>query len=273
MPLLQLRDLSLEAAGPGLTFNLERGKSLAIMGPSGSGKTALLRCLLGIDRPARGSARLSADAAVADPVALPRRITPQTIARKAGASPSVIAEALSATRLWDQRFRPLRELSSGQTAACAVLEVLSSPQPVLAVDGQLDLLDPWALSSTLDLFRERLRSGRALLFATNRPDVAREADLVAVVANRQIRFSGTVEVLRQAGPATLVRVSTSDEPGVRALVEPFEVSIQREGEFLELRARDGQAVAAKLLVQGYGDVSLVQLREPSVEEALLALLA
>src|SRR5262245_19792597 len=50
--ILSVRDLTVVLEGRtilrDISFDLERGSTLAIIGPNGSGKTVLLRCLLGI---------------------------------------------------------------------------------------------------------------------------------------------------------------------------------------------------------------------------------
>jgi putative ABC transport system ATP-binding protein len=61
-PILQVRDLGKSypsAEGPlsvlhGVSFELARGESCAILGPSGSGKTTLLGLCAGLDRPSEG---------------------------------------------------------------------------------------------------------------------------------------------------------------------------------------------------------------------------
>src|SRR5258708_24699225 len=40
----------------GISFTLDRGRTLVIFGPNGAGKTTLLRVLAGLVRPTRGSA-------------------------------------------------------------------------------------------------------------------------------------------------------------------------------------------------------------------------
>jgi hypothetical protein len=59
--------------------------------------------------------------------------------------------------------------------------------------------------------------------------------------------------------------------GVRALVAPFEVSVRDTDDGVVMQASEGQQLAAKLLLEGYGDVKLVVLRSPTLEEALLSL--
>ncbi|MBW3652319.1 MAG: ABC transporter ATP-binding protein [Actinobacteria bacterium] len=74
-PLLEVRDLAVRFAGEvdalrGLSFDLERGESLAVVGESGAGKSTLALCLAGLIQPpeARGSIRLDGQELVGAPV-------------------------------------------------------------------------------------------------------------------------------------------------------------------------------------------------------------
>ncbi|MBK6319611.1 MAG: ABC transporter ATP-binding protein [Dehalococcoidia bacterium] len=58
MAVLRVENLTLEIPGrrllDNISFDLERGESIAIMGPSGAGKTSLINCVCGIVKPTSG---------------------------------------------------------------------------------------------------------------------------------------------------------------------------------------------------------------------------
>ncbi|MEQ1934632.1 MAG: hypothetical protein ABL962_12280, partial [Fimbriimonadaceae bacterium] len=67
-------------------------------------------------------------------------------------------------------------------------------------------------------------------------------------------------------------VETQNQSGVRALIAPFEISISETENGVILKAAEGQQLAARLLSEGYGDIKMVILKEPTVESALDELL-
>lgn len=269
--LLGLEHLSLRPDGPTLTLSVGVGQTLAILGPAGSGKSRLLRVLTGRDRPAQGTVKLHGQAALVGEENLPRRAKVQSLAKKSSASVSDTTEVLSATRLWDVRNLSVGELSPSQLAACDLLEPLLGDSPLVGIDGHLDLLDPWALRSVLDFIRRQTMQGRSFAVTTNRPELVREFDALIVLRDEQVCFAGSVADLLRSGPPHEIEVATENQPGVRALVSPFEVRIQTTEEGLHLEATEGQEIAARLLLQGYGDVKYVVVRRPTIEEALRAL--
>jgi ABC-type multidrug transport system ATPase subunit len=265
---LSLEHFSLSPTGPTLTMSVGSGQWLGIVGPGASGKTNMLRVLAGQERVAQGSFRARGSVALAVPGSLSRRAKVQSIA-KAEASSERASEALTATRLWDQRHLAVSELSPSQLAAAELLGVLASSAELLLVDGQLDQLDPWTLTSVLELLRAR--SEIALAASTHRPDIFSKVDALVVLRDRQVRFAGSPADLLRHGRKHELTLTTENQTGVRALVAPFEVSIRSEGDEVKLTATEGQELAARLLLEGYGDVQLVVSRPPTIEEALLGL--
>jgi ABC-type multidrug transport system ATPase subunit len=184
---------------------------------------------------------------------------------------SKAAEILLAMQLWEARNTLIADLSPSQTAACELIEPLSSGSDLVLIDGQLDRLDPWTLRSTLDLIGKLRSTGTAFVIATNRPDLMSAFDALIVLKGGQVRFAGTVDDLLRMGPRHTLHVATENRPGVQALIAPFEVSVKQSAEGVILEAAEGQALAARLLLEGYGDVKFVVVRPPTVEEALLSL--
>lgn len=267
--LIALDNFGLLPQGPTLTLSLAAGHSMAVVGPAASGKTRFLRCIDGRERPGQGRAALAGNAISPNLGGPTRRATLQSIVRKfSGKRASDASFALSHAGLWELRERSLDDLSESQRAAAAFLGMLASHDPIMLVDGQLDGLDVWTRDSVLEGLRARLQGGASLVAATNRLDLLPFFDVVVVLRSNRPIFAGTVDELLREADATTVYVESASQPGVRALVEPFEVSIQPEGDGLRLEAREGQAIAAKLLMEGYGDTKFVVLHEPTPEEAV-----
>lgn len=269
--LLGLEHLSLRPDGPTLTLSVGLGQSLSIAGPGASGKTRLLRVLSGREKPAQGTIKLHGRAAFAGESALPRRAKIQSIARKGATSVQQATEVLSATRLWECRSFSVSELSPSQEAAADLLEAFLSDDELVCIDGQLDVLDPWALRGVLDLMRRQMTTGRTFAVVTNRPDLVSEFEALIVLRESRVRFAGSVADLLRSGPPHEIEVATENQSAVRALVAPFEVRVSPTETGLRLEAPEGQEIASRLLLEGYGDVKYVVVRRPTIDEALRAL--
>ncbi len=263
--LLGLEHLALEDEGPTLTLSVRSGQSVAILGPAASGKTRLLNVLAGQERPGQGRVHLRGRVAHAGSEGLSRRTKVQAIPR---VSLDVATEVLLTLGLHEVRNVSYGDLSPTQAVACELVNPLLSDAEVMLFDGQLDLLDPWTGAMVQERLRRERAKGRTVVFVTHRPDLAARADAVIVLRGNQVRFAGSMEELLRAGSPHTVTVSTEDQAGVKALVEPFEVSVRLEGDTMRLEAKEGQALAARLLLEGYGDVRYVVVRPPTFEEAL-----
>ncbi|AIE85533.1 ABC transporter ATP-binding protein [Fimbriimonas ginsengisoli] len=268
--LLGLEHFAIRPDGPTLTLSVSAGQSMAVVGPAGAGKSQLLRTLAGRERPAQGTIQLRAKVAIAGETSYSRRAKVQSLARRPGVSMQEATEILSATRLWDVRHLSMGDLSPSQLAATELVEALLTEAPIAMIDGQLDGLDPWALPAVLEMLRGQRAKGRTLIVATHRPDLIREQDALIVLYDGQVRFAGSIDDLLRAGPPHSLEVGTENQPGVRSLVAPFRVSIRPSESGMRLEAPEGQELAARLLLEGYGDVKFVIVRPPTIEEALRA---
>lgn len=270
MSYLDIDGLRISRDGPALTLKLTPGHSLGVFGPAGSGKSAFLDALTGAERPTSGAVELGLPVRIPEEPGLLRRTSPQSLAKalsgRQGAT--MAAEALGALGLWDDRQKPLTSLSPGQRAACRLLPVLTAGPALLAIDGELDALDPWTWPRVWELLQERLQSGSMLVLATHRAELAPQLDSLVVLRQSKLVFAGDFEGLRRAAGPTEMIVETDDQPGVRAIAAPFEVKVEQSGQNLRLTAPEGQRLAARLLVEGYGDIRAVVLREPTPAEIL-----
>jgi ABC-type multidrug transport system ATPase subunit len=269
---LKLTSVGLAGHGPVLSLTLGIGQAVAIVGPAASGKSRLLRFMGGVEAAPAGQVHLAGQAGWANPVK-DKKMSPQQLARQGSGQGQAgrATEALTAVRLWEERQQAVFELSPSQQAACELLGVFAHDDPLVCLDGNLDLLDPWALRSTLDFIRRRRAEGISFAIVTNRPDLVEECDLVVVVNAGMVKHAGRVSDLRSKAAHELEVVSER-QPGVRAMVEPLKVEVRHQNGSMVLRAEDGQQLAAKLLLEGYGDVRYVVHRQPTLEECLIGLL-
>ncbi len=247
---------------------------MCLLGPAGGGKTRFLRTALGLERIGQGRATTNCPISYAGDSDWPRRATPLSIVRKVSGSKraSLVGEALYATGLWDSQTSSVEALSATQKLLAELLPCLSSEPGIMVVDGQFDSLDPWSFRKVMVAFRQRLNVGYGLIVTTNRPELAVQFDHLVVMQSSGVRFVGTVEELLRNHGESEIEIETQNQSGVRALIAPFEISIMETEKGVILRAAEGQQLAARLLSEGYGEIKMVILREPTVESALNELL-
>jgi len=177
----------------GVDLAVAAGRVHLLVGPNGGGKTTLLRLLLGLLRPTRGSVtwsdaageesfqpfpigyvaqRSSADfrypLTVRDVVALIREGRP--LPRDARADAAAVDAALDRMRLRELADRPISQLSGGQQQRTLIARALALGAPLLLLDEPTTGLDPASQEDLLTLLRElRDRDGVAIVMSTHHP--------------------------------------------------------------------------------------------------------
>lgn len=271
--LLSFHDFRFAAKGPALTCSIAPGQIMAVVGPAGSGKTRFLRSACGLERAYKGGVRLGGEIVLSGHPALPKRSTPESLARKSAArgSASQVAEALAATHLWESRHSSVASLTPGQQAACELLGPLSSQAPVILVDGQLERLDPWTRASVLEQLERRAIEGAALIIATSLTALLPKSDLLVIWKSGAPIYSGSYADLEKRHGRSRIEIETTNDLAARALCDSFGIKTTIENGAISFHAMEGQELAAGLLLEGYGDVKLVLDRPPTPEELLESL--
>ena len=126
----------------GVTFDLARGRRLAIAGPNGSGKTTLLRVLLGVEAADEGNVRFGAHVVAGhyaqDAENLDRAATPLQVC----GSGTLARTLLASLKVRPDRVdRPLTEASAGERAKVALVRLLVSEANLLLLDEPTNHLD------------------------------------------------------------------------------------------------------------------------------------
>ncbi|RYG36453.1 ATP-binding cassette domain-containing protein [bacterium] len=268
MSSLILRHVALEGEGPTVALTLEPGRVLAVMGRPGAGKSRFLSAVAGEERFTRGTYERASG-----PWCYSGRIGGRTklatiAGQGAGSTPTAITDALTAVGLWERRNDPLSKLTAGAAAAAELLPAMAEGTGLRLVDALYDGLDPWTYATAMGRTRKLLEEGASFVIATNRVDLAREADAILVLRDSRVVFAGTPAELTRRGKATRMVIDAENQPGVRAIAAPFAVTIRQEGDRLTMEAAEGQALAARLLLEGYGNVRSVVLQEPDLADAL-----
>ncbi len=149
-----------------VSFRIARGERVALVGPNGAGKSSLLRVITG-QLPAHGSIQVTGtDIAKLSPRVRAKRlaVVPQDIASDipftahefvllgrtaslprfggpATADLEAVCEAMSLTKTWHLRLRPLPEMSGGERQRLALAMALANRPEIILLDEPTSHLD------------------------------------------------------------------------------------------------------------------------------------
>jgi PrtD family type I secretion system ABC transporter len=232
---LSVQGLSAAAPGQGKTvladvaFTLEPGQTLAVVGPSASGKSTLAKLLVGVWKPAAGSARLDGVEISDwnhDELGPRMGYVPQEIEFFEGSVAENVArlgtvdadKVVAAARLvgmhetilsWPQGYDTLLgdgtgfALSGGQRQRLAIARALYDDPAYVVFDepnANLDEAGEQALINTLRHLRER---GATVVLTTHRPRVIGVADRMLVLKQgRQVGFGAPKDLFAAVGAKT-----------------------------------------------------------------------
>jgi zinc transport system ATP-binding protein len=169
-----LEDVSLE---------IEQGAFVGIAGPNGGGKTTLLRLVLGLERPSRGTVEVfgrapqrrggprigyvaqRAHLATGSPVTVRELVSVGRLAVRGPLGPlrgedrDVVGRAIARVGLADRADAPLRTLSGGMQQRAFIAKALASEPALLALDEPttgVDAASQESLATLLAELREEL---------------------------------------------------------------------------------------------------------------------
>ena len=202
-----------------LNLEIERGEILSIVGGSGTGKTVLLRRMLGLDAPTRGTVTVlgrpaieqnDRDAAtrvgmlfqqgalfsafnVLDNIALPlreRKAVPDAVARVA----ALLKLDMVGLQAKDAPKMPA-DLSGGMVKRVALARALAMDPPLLMLDEPTAGLDPESSDEFCELLRDLHRElSLTVVMVTHDLDTLFALSTrVAVLAEQHVLVTGTVD--------------------------------------------------------------------------------
>lgn len=265
---LKLVDLALLEFGPTINLSVAPGESICLVGPAGSGKSRLLHTIAGGERPTRGCVTGPKASSIE---AIPKRTRVQDLGRRKGHhQPNQQTEVLSSLGLWEVRQHYVDELPLESRTACQLVEEFLGPAELLAWDGIIDALDPWAARGAINLFTREV--GRITVATTNNLELVGQFDHLIVLNEYQPVYAGPVKALIDRDGVRAIRIESHFQPGLRALVEPFSASLTRVEGGIRIEPERGQECAVRLMREGYGDLKLLVTEQRTLPEIILDLL-
>jgi len=202
-----------------VSFSMGEGESVCLLGPNGTGKTTLLRCLLGMNKVARGSvtlfgkdigeisaaerARYIAYVPQATASVFPYKVLDMVMMGRnphlsAMSSPSAkdraiaweALEMLGATRLADKSFV---EISGGERQLALIARAVAQQSRILIMDEPTASLDFGNQARILQIVRRLVRTGYAILMTSHIPGHAFICSKAALLKGGTIRAFGDPE--------------------------------------------------------------------------------
>jgi ABC-2 type transport system ATP-binding protein len=293
MATVEVRDLTKRfgavQAVKSLSFDVDAGRVTGFLGPNGAGKSTTLRALLGLIHPTSGTAtfagrrydELEHPSATVGAVLEDASFHPGRSARNhllvlavTGRHPRErVDQVLHDVGLTEAADRRVKGYSMGMRQRLAIAAALLGDPEVLLLDEPTNGLDPPGIAWMRGMVRHQAANGRAILISSHLlAEVAQSVDDVIVIADGELRATGTLQAVLGGddGPATAV--TAADPDGLLRALQAAGALVHREGDVFVVPGMEPRQVGA---IAAEAQLALVGLapRARSLEQAFLALTA
>jgi ABC-2 type transport system ATP-binding protein len=268
-----------------LSLTIPAGQTVALLGPNGAGKSTIVNAVLGLLRPAAGSARIlgrrPADAIRAGSVGamlqhggLPGEARVGEVVNLVRSSfPTAwpLADLVTTAGIDGLLRRPVEALSGGQRQRVLLAVALAGVPPLLLLDEPTSAMDVEGRRAFWTTMRQLAERGHTIVFATHHLEEADAvADRVVVIAQGHVVADGSAASVK-AGTAHRT-ISFTAAPDGRLATLPAVTGIEHHGDRVLLTTSDPEATLRALLADG-GRLPDLEVRGASLEEAVLSLTA
>jgi branched-chain amino acid transport system ATP-binding protein len=211
----------------GVSLRVSRGETVALLGTNGNGKSTLMKCIMGLLRPSRGSVTLEVGSGRIDLTGKPpheivaagvamvaegRRLFPKLTVEENLLLGAYRRDARRAMRqnqafcyeafpvLRDRRRQLAGSMSGGQQQMLAIARAIMSAPSFLLVDEPSLGLSPMLVHQTMEVIAElKKRFGLAVLMAEqNFHEASRIADRGYIIVHGEIAFEGDLGELQRS---------------------------------------------------------------------------
>ncbi len=270
----------------GVSLEIRRGETLALVGRNGAGKSTLLSVILGLVRPTAGDVLVRgisvrrdgrhARAAIGSILGtafyeyLSGWENLRILTRYSGvaAPAATLREMVHAVGLDASIHRPVRGYSHGMKRRLAFAQALVPTPEILLLDEPEEALDPEG-ADTIRALIDRLHRERGLtvIVASHRLEsLERTCDRVALLDDGRLVFAGSWDALLDSRPR--LRLELDDRAAAMPIVHAFGADMT--GDVLTLDAGADVADLVTALVRGGIRVRAVEALRPTLEDLVRA---
>ncbi len=288
----------------GVSFRVQAGTIYGLLGPNGAGKTTTISCLSGLLKPDAGRIEIDRTDPSVDPIGARRAlgVVPQETAiyDTLSAAENVsyfatlhgigaadrrarVAEVLERVGLDPRSKQQSRKFSGGMKRRLNLAIGLVSRPKALLLDEPTVGIDPQARIHILDVVRETVRQGTAILYTTHYLEEAETlCDRIAIMDHGRILAEGSVDELKRGvGDGTVV--SVRGRFGQDEFRTALEARRTADGSVRVLTLEDGAAMVGvqggrgaasdviSSIVRGGIDISEISMQEPSLQSVFIKL--
>ena len=211
-----------------ITFSLNNGEIFGLLGPNGAGKTTIIRLILDIFKPNRGSivvmggamneAKLARIGYMPEERGLYQDVHLEKclvyLASLKGVPKSEaklrVLEYLERFDLAGYRKKPVKELSKGMQQKAQIIATLVHEPQLVIVDEPFNGLDPVNTKMVKDILRDLRARGVAIIMSTHQMHQVEElCDRILLIDHGHTLLDGEISSIRAqyAGNSILVRTS------------------------------------------------------------------
>ncbi|MCI0454342.1 MAG: ABC transporter ATP-binding protein [Candidatus Dadabacteria bacterium] len=198
----------------GVSFEIEKGETFAMVGPNGAGKTTLLNAIVGLIYPSSGRIFVDTMEVTKNAKEIKKRIgyVPQRISfhenlsvfeviqfygALRGVDSTRLENVLSSVGILGQRNKKVGALSGGMLQRLALAQAVISDPPILILDEPTISLDPEGRVAFKRLIREEKKKGKTILLSSHILSYIEElADRIAILVQGKIIALDTLDGLR-----------------------------------------------------------------------------
>jgi zinc transport system ATP-binding protein len=221
-PIVEIRDVAYaysgEAVLQNVSLDIRQGDFMAVIGPNGGGKTTLLKLMLGILKPDRGTVRIFGiqprEAASrigyvpqdihvnrGFPISVQDVVSMGRVRGGGGWRPfskkdmAIVQQALGQVEMWHLRSRRMDDLSGGQRQRVFLARALVSKPEILFLDEPMSSVDTKGQTDFYDYLLELNRTVTIVVVSHDAMILSSHAKSVACV-NRQLFFHNAPEITK-----------------------------------------------------------------------------